>query len=102
MLLVSWPGLNGLCSGPHQLERPFGDFSHLYSRLPSLFLSPPPRGITTVCLGCDFVMDDSGLDKMAVHLNERQSHRCQVIVENGACLFRICSHSPQTGVPVCV
>ncbi|XP_077173664.1 zinc finger protein 280D [Paroedura picta] len=40
------------------------------------------RGITTVCLNCDYVMDDSGLDRMATHLNERQSHRCQVIVEN--------------------
>ncbi|XP_060116190.1 zinc finger protein 280D [Heteronotia binoei] len=40
------------------------------------------RGITTVCMNCDFVMDDSGLDKMATHLNDLQSHRCQVVVEN--------------------
>ncbi|KAL8197021.1 UNVERIFIED_CONTAM: hypothetical protein K2H54_007104 [Gekko kuhli] len=40
------------------------------------------RGTTTVCLNCDYVADDSGLDKMATHLNERQYHRCQVIVEN--------------------
>ncbi|XP_015264686.1 PREDICTED: zinc finger protein 280D isoform X2 [Gekko japonicus] len=40
------------------------------------------RGTTTFCLNCDYVTDDSGLDKMATHLNERQYHRCQVIVEN--------------------
>nr|XP_056721996.1 zinc finger protein 280D [Euleptes europaea] len=42
------------------------------------------RGMTTVCLNCDFVMDDSGFDKMAAHLNESRSHRCQVIVEKAS------------------
>ncbi|XP_054858341.1 zinc finger protein 280D isoform X2 [Eublepharis macularius] len=42
------------------------------------------RGITTVCLNCDFLTDDSGLDKMATHLNESQTHTCQVIVESAA------------------
>ncbi|XP_070618305.1 zinc finger protein 280D [Erythrolamprus reginae] len=39
------------------------------------------RGITVVCLNCDFLTDVSGLDKMATHLNESQNHTCQVIVE---------------------
>lgn len=42
-----------------------------------------PRGITVVCLNCDFLTDVSGLDKMATHLNENQTHTCQVIVEHG-------------------
>ncbi|XP_074863443.1 zinc finger protein 280D isoform X2 [Carettochelys insculpta] len=41
------------------------------------------RGVTVVCLNCDFLTDDSGLDKMATHLSERHSHTCQVIIENG-------------------
>ncbi|XP_034265167.1 zinc finger protein 280D isoform X2 [Pantherophis guttatus] len=40
------------------------------------------RGTTVVCLNCDFLMDVSGLDKMATHLNENQTHTCQVIVEH--------------------
>uniref|UniRef100_A0A8C5WYC7 Zinc finger protein 280D n=1 Tax=Laticauda laticaudata TaxID=8630 RepID=A0A8C5WYC7_LATLA len=39
------------------------------------------RGTTVVCLNCDFLTEDSGLDKMATHLNESQTHTCQVIVE---------------------
>ncbi|XP_053128980.1 zinc finger protein 280D isoform X2 [Hemicordylus capensis] len=40
------------------------------------------RGITVVCLNCDFLTDVSGLDKMATHLNESPAHTCQVVIEN--------------------
>ncbi|XP_037367842.1 zinc finger protein 280C [Talpa occidentalis] len=40
------------------------------------------RGITLVCLKCDFLADSSGLDRMAKHLSQRKTHTCQVIVEN--------------------
>ncbi|XP_061450755.1 zinc finger protein 280D [Rhineura floridana] len=40
------------------------------------------RGVTLVCLNCDFLTDVSGLDKMATHLNESHAHTCQVIKEN--------------------
>ncbi|NXA80651.1 Z280D protein, partial [Thryothorus ludovicianus] len=39
------------------------------------------RGVTVVCLNCDFLADVSGLDNMAAHLSENQTHTCQVIVE---------------------
>ncbi|XP_056356070.1 zinc finger protein 280D isoform X1 [Oenanthe melanoleuca] len=39
------------------------------------------RGVTVVCLHCDFLADVSGLDNMATHLSENQTHTCQVIVE---------------------
>ncbi|NWR04720.1 Z280D protein, partial [Paradoxornis webbianus] len=39
------------------------------------------RGVTVVCLNCDFLADASGLDDMATHLSENQTHTCQVIVE---------------------
>ncbi|NWT52357.1 Z280D protein, partial [Erythrocercus mccallii] len=39
------------------------------------------RGVTVVCLNCDFLTDVSGLDNMAAHLSENQTHTCQVIVE---------------------
>ncbi|XP_005521527.1 PREDICTED: zinc finger protein 280D isoform X1 [Pseudopodoces humilis] len=39
------------------------------------------RGVTVVCLNCDFLADVSGLDSMATHLSENQTHSCQVIVE---------------------
>ncbi|NXV01234.1 Z280D protein, partial [Cettia cetti] len=48
------------------------------------------RGVTVVCLNCDFLADVSGLDNMATHLSENQTHTCQVIVEKGEhlwCLF---------------
>uniref|UniRef100_A0A8C9KQC6 Zinc finger protein 280D n=1 Tax=Serinus canaria TaxID=9135 RepID=A0A8C9KQC6_SERCA len=41
------------------------------------------RGVTVVCLNCDFLADVSGLDNMATHLSENQTHTCQVIVEEG-------------------
>ncbi|NWZ78735.1 Z280D protein, partial [Poecile atricapillus] len=41
------------------------------------------RGVTVVCLNCDFLADVSGLDNMATHLSENQTHTCQVIVEKG-------------------
>ncbi|XP_017719467.1 PREDICTED: zinc finger protein 280C [Rhinopithecus bieti] len=40
------------------------------------------RGITLVCLKCDFLADSSGLDRMAKHLSQRKTHTCQVIIEN--------------------
>ncbi|KAM6257651.1 zinc finger protein 280D isoform 2-T2 [Porphyrio hochstetteri] len=39
------------------------------------------RGVTVVCLNCDFLTDVSGLDSMATHLSESNSHTCQVVVE---------------------
>ncbi|NXR52017.1 Z280D protein, partial [Hippolais icterina] len=39
------------------------------------------RGVTVVCLNCEFLADVSGLDNMATHLSENQTHTCQVIVE---------------------
>ncbi|ERE65749.1 zinc finger protein [Cricetulus griseus] len=44
--------------------------------------SRPHRGITLVCLKCDFLADTSGLDHMAKHLNQRKTHTCQVVIEN--------------------
>ncbi|RMB94418.1 hypothetical protein DUI87_29229 [Hirundo rustica rustica] len=41
------------------------------------------RGVTVVCLNCDFLADVSGLDNMATHLSENHTHTCQVIVEKG-------------------
>ncbi|NXQ24545.1 Z280D protein, partial [Alaudala cheleensis] len=38
------------------------------------------RGVTVVCLNCDFLADASGLDNMASHLSENQTHSCQVIL----------------------
>ncbi|KAM9577455.1 zinc finger protein 280C isoform 1-T3 [Trichechus inunguis] len=40
------------------------------------------RGITLVCLKCDFLTDSSGLDLMAKHLSQRKTHTCQVIKES--------------------
>ncbi|KAM6143736.1 zinc finger protein 280C [Erethizon dorsatum] len=42
------------------------------------------RGITLVCLNCDFLTDSSGLDSMAKHLSQRKTHTCQVVIENVA------------------
>ncbi|XP_010188712.1 PREDICTED: zinc finger protein 280D-like, partial [Mesitornis unicolor] len=39
------------------------------------------RGVTVVCLNCDFLTDVSGLDSMASHLSESDTHTCQVIIE---------------------
>ncbi|XP_031201479.1 zinc finger protein 280D isoform X2 [Mastomys coucha] len=39
------------------------------------------RGISLVCLNCDFLTDVSGLDNMATHLSQHESHTCQVLVE---------------------
>uniref|UniRef100_A0A8C4PEB0 Zinc finger protein 280D n=1 Tax=Dromaius novaehollandiae TaxID=8790 RepID=A0A8C4PEB0_DRONO len=39
------------------------------------------RGVTVVCLNCDFLTDVSGLDNMATHLSENNTHTCQVIIE---------------------
>ncbi|XP_073922119.1 zinc finger protein 280D isoform X5 [Castor canadensis] len=39
------------------------------------------RGITLVCLNCDFLTDVSGLDNMATHLSLHETHACQVIME---------------------
>uniref|UniRef100_A0A8C3UZH1 C2H2-type domain-containing protein n=1 Tax=Catharus ustulatus TaxID=91951 RepID=A0A8C3UZH1_CATUS len=44
------------------------------------------RGMTVVCLNCDFLADVSGLDNMAAHLSENQTHSCQVIVEKDGSL----------------
>ncbi|XP_074457938.1 zinc finger protein 280D isoform X9 [Larus michahellis] len=39
------------------------------------------RGVTVVCLNCDFLTDVYGLDSMATHLSESHAHTCQVIIE---------------------
>uniref|UniRef100_A0A452VGF6 Zinc finger protein 280D n=1 Tax=Ursus maritimus TaxID=29073 RepID=A0A452VGF6_URSMA len=39
------------------------------------------RGITLVCLNCDFIADVSGLDNMATHLRQHETHTCQVVIE---------------------
>ncbi|XP_022367988.1 zinc finger protein 280D isoform X2 [Enhydra lutris kenyoni] len=39
------------------------------------------RGITLVCLNCDFIADVSGLDTMATHLSQHETHTCQVVLE---------------------
>ncbi|NWR69161.1 Z280D protein, partial [Centropus unirufus] len=41
------------------------------------------RGVTVVCLNCDFLTDVSGLDSMASHLSQCHTHTCQVIIEKG-------------------
>lgn len=41
------------------------------------------RGITLVCLNCDFIADVSGLDNMATHLRQHETHTCQVVIEKG-------------------
>lgn len=41
------------------------------------------RGITLVCLNCDFLTDVSGLDNMATHLSQHETHACQVVIEKG-------------------
>ncbi|NXE31289.1 Z280D protein, partial [Ptilorrhoa leucosticta] len=57
------------------------------------------RGVTVVCLNCDFLADASGLDSMATHLSENHTHTCQVIVEKGnlqypsECRFAEYSHA---------
>ncbi|XP_058514369.1 zinc finger protein 280C isoform X1 [Ochotona princeps] len=40
------------------------------------------RGITVVCLHCDFLTDYTRLDRMAKHLSLYKNHSCQVVVEN--------------------
>lgn len=45
------------------------------------------RGITLVCLNCDFLADVTGLDNMATHLSQHETHTCQVVVEKGTCIY---------------
>uniref|UniRef100_H3B9S6 Zinc finger protein 280D n=1 Tax=Latimeria chalumnae TaxID=7897 RepID=H3B9S6_LATCH len=40
------------------------------------------RGVTLVCLNCDFLTDFSSLDNMAKHLSQNYSHSCQVVIES--------------------
>ncbi|NXG13302.1 Z280D protein, partial [Grallaria varia] len=39
------------------------------------------RGVTVVCLNCNFLAGVSGLDSMATHLSESHTHTCQVVIE---------------------
>ncbi|MGH0158021.1 UNVERIFIED_CONTAM: hypothetical protein FKN15_062207 [Acipenser sinensis] len=41
------------------------------------------RGVTLVCLNCDFLTDASDANDMSKHLIDRPNHTCQVIVESG-------------------
>ncbi|XP_055986739.1 zinc finger protein 280D isoform X2 [Sorex fumeus] len=46
------------------------------------------RGITVVCLNCDFLSDGSDLDNMATHLSQHETHTCQVVLEKvSVCLL---------------
>ena len=36
-----------------------------------------------MCLNCDFLTDVSGLDNMATHLSQHETHTCQVVIEKG-------------------
>ncbi|XP_076984121.1 zinc finger protein 280D isoform X2 [Tamandua tetradactyla] len=40
------------------------------------------RGITVVCLNCDFLTDVTGLDNMATHLYQHETHTCQFVIES--------------------
>ena len=40
-----------------------------------------------MCLNCDFLADVSGLDNMATHLSQHETHTCQVVVEKGTCIY---------------
>ncbi|XP_020745362.2 zinc finger protein 280C isoform X1 [Odocoileus virginianus] len=50
------------------------------------------RGVTAVCLKCDFFADYTALDRMAKHLSQHKTHTCRVIMENSTyiklCYFR--------------
>lgn len=37
------------------------------------------RGITLVCLNYDFLTDISGLDNMATHLSQHETHICHLV-----------------------
>ncbi|NXJ75459.1 Z280D protein, partial [Trogon melanurus] len=52
------------------------------------------RGVTVVCLNCDFLTDVSGLDSMATHLSESHTHTCQVIIEKARLALNICEKYP--------
>ncbi|XP_004628933.1 zinc finger protein 280D isoform X2 [Octodon degus] len=39
------------------------------------------RGITLVCLSCEFQTDVSGLDNMATHLSQHETHVCHIVTE---------------------
>uniref|UniRef100_A0A8B9CQI1 C2H2-type domain-containing protein n=1 Tax=Anser brachyrhynchus TaxID=132585 RepID=A0A8B9CQI1_9AVES len=45
------------------------------------------RGVTVVCLNCDFLTDGSGLDSMATHLSESHTHTCQMYEKVGVNSF---------------
>uniref|UniRef100_A0A8B9PE68 C2H2-type domain-containing protein n=1 Tax=Apteryx owenii TaxID=8824 RepID=A0A8B9PE68_APTOW len=50
------------------------------------------RGVTVVCLNCDFLTDVSGLDNMATHLSENNTHTCQVVIEKVYICINTCTH----------
>ncbi|NXA33125.1 Z280D protein, partial [Eudromia elegans] len=64
------------------------------------------RGLTVVCLNCDFLTDVSGLDNMATHLSENNTHTCQVVIEkvhkDFAALGAIGRSHMNVGYPRCV
>uniref|UniRef100_A0A6I8NF77 Zinc finger protein 280D n=1 Tax=Ornithorhynchus anatinus TaxID=9258 RepID=A0A6I8NF77_ORNAN len=49
------------------------------------------RGISAMCLNCDFLADDSGLDNLASHLCEKDTHTCQVVLEK----VSVCTSTPE-------
>ncbi|NXF44908.1 Z280D protein, partial [Oceanites oceanicus] len=59
------------------------------------------RGVTVVCLNCDFLTDVSGLDSMATHLSESHTHTCQVIIEKGNLQYYFLSVAVQSTAMCC-
>ncbi|XP_041498188.1 zinc finger protein 280C-like [Microtus oregoni] len=79
-------GLEGLPPGTKVSIKYVVSYSHSDHPSKQLYIfkkhSRALRGITLVCLKCDFLADTSGLDRMAKHLNQRKTHTCQVVIEN--------------------
>ncbi|KAK6476796.1 zinc finger protein 280C-like [Huso huso] len=55
------------------------------------------RGVTLVCLNCDFLTDASGANDMSKHLIDRPNHTCQVIVESDT--PKVCNDEPRKTEP---
>lgn len=49
-----------------------------------MLFKPHCRGLTLVCLNCDFLAGATGSDLMSKHLVDRPTHVCQVILEQSS------------------
>uniref|UniRef100_A0A8I3WY88 Zinc finger protein 280D n=1 Tax=Callithrix jacchus TaxID=9483 RepID=A0A8I3WY88_CALJA len=56
-------------------------FCRYHTSCSKAYVNHMMRGITLVCLNCDFLSDVSGLDNMAAHLSQRETHTCQVVMQ---------------------